>query len=197
MTPIVLATTSRHKIAEYQSIMADIPGLDWTIQPWTTMPPEIEENGKSFLENSMLKARYYAQFTQYPLIADDSGLEIDALHGEPGIYSARYRGDNTSYQERFDYILQQMAHLPVERRTARYVCVISFISGEQVITATGYCTGIISFKPAGNHGFGYDPIFFIPDHQCTMAELDTSHKNRLSHRYHAMMNLVTQWRQSI
>lgn len=190
MIPIVLATTNLHKIAEYHDIISALPGLDWQVTCLESPLPEMEETGISFRENSILKAHYYSQFTHLPLIADDSGLVIDALNGEPGIYSARYRGEKTSYSERFDYIFRQLADIPTPQRTAHFACVITYTFRDCLITAEGYCQGLIASQPAGHRGFGYDPIFYLPDYQCTMAELSTHEKNNISHRYHAMQKLA-------
>lgn len=182
MHALLLATTNHHKVDELRVIFATLP---FTLSSLADiqLDMDVEETGTTFLENAELKARTYAQTSGMLSLADDSGLEIDALGGAPGVYSARFMGADTSYEERFHAILQQLQGLPQEQRTARFSCVISLAE------PSGYCRsvegvieGVIADAPRGTNGFGYDPIFLLPELGKTTAELTPEHKNRISHR---------------
>jgi XTP/dITP diphosphohydrolase len=182
MRALLLATTNRHKLDEYRAIFSTLPFILLSladIQPGM----DVEETGTTFLENAELKARAYAQATGMLSLADDSGLEIDALGGAPGVYSARFAGVDTPYAERFRLLLEQLQGIPPQQRTARFRCVIS------VAEPSGYCRsvegmveGVVADTPRGEQGFGYDPIFLIPESGKTFAELPSEQKNRISHR---------------
>ncbi len=144
--------------------------------------PEIIENGITFKENACKKAIAISDYTKLPALADDSGLEIDALNGEPGIYSARYAGENKTDEERNQLILKKMEGVPEQKRTARFRCAIALVLNDTVYTNEGVCEGRITYSMRGDDGFGYDPIFFIPQLNKTMAELPLSQKNKISHR---------------
>jgi len=149
---------------------------------------EPAETGASFEENAVLKARAFAELSGLPTLADDSGLEIDALQGAPGIHSARY-GDTGRGQDaqRIQLVLKLLAGVPWEKRTARFRCVVALaVPGQSVHTAHGTLEGIIAFQPQGGYGFGYDPIFYLPAFQCTLAQLPPETKNRISHRAAAL-----------
>ena len=150
--------------------------------------PEIVENGKTFEENSLIKARaVHALLPDDIVMADDSGLEIDYLNKEPGIYSARYMGEDTSYDIKNNEILRRMDGVPDEKRTARFVCAIAAVfpdGGEEV--TLGVIEGRVAYEIKGEHGFGYDPIFYVPEYGCTTAEMDPVQKNELSHRGRAL-----------
>lgn len=148
---------------------------------------DIVEDGTTFEENAMIKAEAIAKLTEAIVLADDSGLEIDYLNKEPGIYSARYAGTDTSYEIKNNLLLQRLEGVPDEKRTARFVCAIAavFPDGSKE-TVRGTIEGRIGYEIAGEHGFGYDPIFYLPEYGCTTAELDPEKKNELSHRGKAL-----------
>src|SRR5450631_1055960 len=182
MDALLLATTNRHKVDEFRVIFARLPFTLHSLAD-IQLDMDVEETGTTFLENAELKARTYAQVSGMLSLADDSGLEIDALGGAPGVYSARFMGADTSYEERFRAILEQLQGLPQKQRTARFRCVISLAE------PSGYCRsvegvieGVIADAPRGTNGFGYDPIFLLPELGKTTAELPPEHKNRISHR---------------
>lgn len=190
MTSLLFATTNANKVREVRQILGPagvaIAGLD-------TLPPidEPEETGGTFEANARLKARYYAAHSGRLTIAEDSGLEIDALGGEPGVRSARFLGPGASYPERFAEIYRRLAEVPRERRTARFVCAVAVADGGRVVFETrGVVEGFIADAPAGTGGFGYDPIFFHPPLGCTLAEAGDE-KAAVSHRGAAFRRLLT------
>ncbi len=157
--------------------------------------PEIEETGLTFIENALLKARNAAQYTGLPVIADDSGIEIPALHGQPGIYSARYAGMGASDEANLYKLIEEIKKLPEERRQARFVCLMVFLRHAEdpaPLIAEGIWNGIAVTDPKGKNGFGYDPMFYVPTHQCTSAELPPDVKNSISHRGQALQKLIAQ-----
>ena len=146
--------------------------------------PPASEDGSTFEENAIFKARWAARHLQLPCLADDSGLQVDALDGRPGLFSARYAPTNP---ERIARLLQELKNIPPEKRNARFVCVMAAAKpNEDVITKTAYCYGYITDKPYGMHGFGYDPVFYLPELGKTMAQLPVEDKNRISHRARAV-----------
>lgn len=184
---IVLASTNPGKISEFQHLLAP---LGWEIVPQTEFDiPAIEESGLTFIENAILKARHAAQITGLPALGDDSGLIVDVLNGAPGIYSARYA-------EKGRYIpklLEELKNVPEEERTGRYYCVLIFFRSaldQTPIVGEGVLEGKILFAPQGEHGFGYDPVFYIPNQQCSVAELTLDMKNKISHRAKAVQNFM-------
>jgi XTP/dITP diphosphohydrolase len=183
---LVIATKNKDKIREIAEKFSSLS----TIQIISLLDyddaPEIIENGITFKENACKKAMTISAYAKLPALADDSGLEIDALNGEPGIYSARYAGENKTDEERNQLILQKMEGVPEQKRTARFRCVIALVVNNTVYTNEGICEGRISFSMRGDNGFGYDPIFFIPQLNKTMAELPLSQKNEISHRAKAL-----------
>jgi len=182
MAKLLIATNNPGKIREYQELLADLP-LQLTYPAQEGLDIEVAETGESFAENARLKATAYAKASGLLTLADDSGLEVDALGGEPGIRSARYAGEGASDEERYRLLLEKLKDVPWEERTARFRCVIAAATPEgEVYTAEGTCEGIIAFEPAGEHGFGYDPVFYLPEYGKTMAELSPEVKNRISHR---------------
>jgi len=155
--------------------------------------PEVEETGLSFVENAILKARNAARHCALSAIADDSGIEVDALHGAPGIYSARYAGAGASDRDNLKRLLADLRGVPERERTARFQCLMVYMRHAEdptPVICQGTWEGRILFEPKGENGFGYDPIFFVPTHGCSSAELDPETKNRLSHRGQALMRLV-------
>ena len=146
----------------------------------------VEEDGESYAENALLKAQFYAAAEGVLTLADDSGLEVDALGGAPGVLTARYAGEGATDEQRYSLLLRQLREVPDERRTARFRCAIALAwpDGPTEVTQ-GTCEGRITHKPRGKHGFGYDPVFYVPKYGCTMAELPLEIKNRISHRARA------------
>jgi XTP/dITP diphosphohydrolase len=181
---LLIATQNPGKAREYREILAGLP-LEVTYLDVEGITFEVEESGTSFAENARHKAQCYADASGMWTWADDSGLEVDALHGGPGIYSARYAGPGASDADRRRKLLNALAGVPWEQRTARFRCVVAIarpgVRGE-VCTAEGVCEGVIAFGPAGDNGFGYDPVFYLPDRGLTMAQLPSEEKNRISHR---------------
>ena len=189
MKKIIFATGNEHKMEEIRMILADL-GAEVLSQREVGIQADVVEDGNTFEENAMIKATEIAkiatgmpQYKDAVILADDSGLEIDYLNKEPGIYSARYMGEDTSYDIKNQALLDRLDGVPDEKRTARFVCAIgaAFPDGStQVVRGT--MEGIIGHEIAGENGFGYDPIFFLPEHGCTSAQLAPKKKNELSHR---------------
>jgi XTP/dITP diphosphohydrolase len=188
MHTLLVATHNLGKIREYRSLLADLPlNVTWLDQEGVTL--EVEETGTTFVENASLKAEQYARLTGLWTWADDSGLEVDALEGEPGVYSARYGGPGLSDRDRYQRLLAALRELPGAPRTARFRCVVAIAApGGPIYTVEGVVEGEIVDEPRGDFGFGYDPVFFMPAHGATMAELPPSVKNRISHRGLASAN---------
>ncbi len=185
---IILATHNRDKEKELQK---SLEGLNVKICSLFDFPNigEIEETGTTLLENSLLKARTVFDITGIPTIADDTGLEVDYLDGAPGVYSARYAGNNVSYQDNVDKLLIELDGVPHERRTARFRTVVTYIDKNEELWTEGYIDGIISETIIGDRGFGYDPLFFVPHKGKTFAELSSDEKNKISHRGIALQKL--------
>lgn len=152
--------------------------------------PDIEEDGKSFAENALKKARFYSKYFGKLTIADDSGLEVDVLKGAPGIFSARYAGKGASDRENNEKLLNEMRGVPPSKRRAKFKCVVAIVSpGGKEATVEGSCSGKIGFRGAGKKGFGYDPLFVLPQYGKTMAQLSLEEKDRISHRGKALRKL--------
>ena len=190
MKKIVLASGNAGKVREINQIVAD---LGFEVVPQTEFDvPEAEETGLTFVENAILKARNAARHTGLAAIADDSGIEVDALHGAPGIYSARYAGAGASDQANLDKLLDALEDVADGERTARFQCLMVYMEHAEDPTpliCQGTWEGRITRQPAGEGGFGYDPVFWVPDSGCTSAELPAEEKNRLSHRGQALRRL--------
>jgi len=182
MPKLLLATNNKGKAREYRSLLSGVP-FELVTPDEVGINTEVEEVGKSFEENARLKAATLAAESQLLSLADDSGLEVDALGGEPGTLSARYAGEGASDEDRVSYLLTKLEGVPEEKRTARFRCVIAIATPEgDVELCSGECEGVIAFEPRGDKGFGYDPIFYLPELKKTMAELPPEEKNRISHR---------------
>jgi XTP/dITP diphosphohydrolase len=199
MRSLLLATTNRHKVEELRSIFADLPFRLLSLHD-VDLDMDVEETGTTFKENAELKALAYARASGLFSLAEDSGLEIDALSGAPGVYSARFIRPDASYEERFRFILDRLQGLPMEQRTARFRCamVLAEPSGYHH-SVEGVVEGVIADAPRGEHGFGYDPIFWVPEFGKTTAELEPEQKNRISHRGRAArlaLALLEIWPQS-
>jgi XTP/dITP diphosphohydrolase len=196
MQEIVLASGNAGKLRELQQTLGDnnvllIPQSEFGVT-------EAEETGLSFVENAIIKARHACQATGKPAIADDSGIEVDALNGEPGIYSARYAGDSTANADAANNakLLKAIENVPEQQRTARFQCVIVYLRHARdpmPLICQGTWEGRILFEECGSNGFGYDPLFYVPSHGCASAELDPSVKNQLSHRGQAIRQLLQCW----
>lgn len=182
MKKVLLATNNPGKTRELGYLMA---GTTWgfTTPAEEGIDLDVEETGTTFEQNAVLKAKEFARISNLISLADDSGLEVDSLGGEPGVFSARYGGPGLTDKQRSEYLLAQLKAVPWEERQARFRCVIviAFPDGEMVM-CKGECLGIITFEPKGKNGFGYDPVFYLPEFDKTMAELDMDHKNEISHR---------------
>jgi XTP/dITP diphosphohydrolase len=189
---LLLATSNQAKVREYKHLLQSLPFelVSLAEQGITTVVSEV---GGSLEENARLKATTLAAQSQLMALADDSGLEVDALGGEPGPLSARYAGEGASDRDRINYLLARLKGVPWERRSARFRCVIAIATPDgEVELCSGECRGVITFEPKGRHGFGYDPVFYLPELGKTMAELPLEIKNQISHRGQAARQ-ACQW----
>jgi len=186
---LVISSNNQHKIKEIQNIFGDHFNL--LAKNSVQNAPEFEETGTTFLENARLKAIGLSEFTSEWVLADDSGIEIDALDGQPGIYSARFAGDSASDEDNNQKVLRLLEAVPFEKRTAHYQCAIVIAhQGEEIANGLGSCSGIITDHYQGSGGFGYDPLFFDEERQKTFAELTQVEKDKISHRRRALENLL-------
>lgn len=188
---IVVATHNKGKLREFKAALEPL-GIEAVSIADVVTVPEPEETGTTFLENARIKAQYYMKASQLPCLADDSGLAVDALDGAPGVYSARYAGEACDDEANNAKLIQALQAVPFEKRIARYVCelVLAYPDGREV-TATGYCEGLIQDTPEGEGGFGYDPYFYVPQFQQTMAQISLAQKNAISHRGLALQSLLS------
>ena len=180
---IIAATKNKNKLREFGEILK---GFEIISQEDAGVDIDVEETGTTFEENSMLKAKAIFDATGITAIADDSGLCVDVLGGEPGVYSARYGGEGYDDSGRVQLLLKNMQNVPDDKRTARFVCAITLVGADGVITARGECEGKIDYEPKGENGFGYDPVFFVEKYGKTMAEVSPEEKNAISHRGKAL-----------
>jgi len=179
---LVLATRNRHKGKELGSLLADLPVRIRTMDEFPDVP-DVVEDGDTCEANAIKKARAVSDATGLMAVADDTGLEVDALDGRPGVYAARYAGPQATYEDNCRKLLGEMAGVPLDRRTARFVTVAAVALPSQTVEVmTGRLEGLISERPAGARGFGYDPVFYVPELGKTLAELSSEEKNRISHR---------------
>ena len=189
---IVIATRNRHKAVELQTLLHgagyDAVQLD-EIDPDGKIP-EVEETGTTFKENALLKAHAIAKATGLPSVADDTGLEVDALEGAPGIFSARYAGENCTYEDNVKKLLRELSDVADDRRTAHFKTVAVYVHKETELSAEGVVEGVITEKAEGVGGFGYDPVFSVLDMKKTYAQLADEEKNRVSHRGKAIRSLI-------
>ena len=194
LTEIIFATGNKDKMREIREIMADCD-VHIVSMKEAGIRVDIVEDGTTFEENAKIKARAVAAHTDAIVLADDSGLEIDYLNKEPGVYSARYMGENTDYHIKNANLIQRLDGVPDEQRTARFVCAIAaaFPDG-RVETVRGTMEGRIGYEEKGANGFGYDPIFFLPEYGCTSAELSMEEKNKISHRGKALQAIKEELR---
>jgi len=184
---ILVATHNKGKVAEYAGLMSG-PELAWIGLEEAGVSRDVEEIGTTITENAILKAQSYAVQTGCLTMADDSGLQVDALGGEPGVYTARYGGNGLTPRQRYLLLLDKMRHVSWNDRTARFIAVIAVADeqGRLLGTSEGICPGMIATEPAGEQGFGYDPVFFLPEVGKTLAQLGPSDKQRISHRGKAL-----------
>ena len=189
---VILASNNKNKLNEIKNKLSEF-GIDVISQKEAGYDIEVEETGKTFAENAILKAEAIYKLSGKPVISDDSGLEIDALNGEPGVYSARYAGENATNEEKYNKVLKLLEHVEDNKRSARFKSVICYIdeSGEKHLFE-GCCEGSIAKSPKGNNGFGYDPIFLVGEK--SFAEISQEEKNKISHRGKAIEALVDYFR---
>ena len=186
MEKLIFATGNEGKMREIREMLSEL-GVEILSLKEAGIHADIVEDGKSFEENAVIKAKTICELTHEVVLADDSGLEIDYLNGEPGIYSARYMGEDTSYRIKNQNLIDRLEGVPDEKRTARFVCVIAAAYPDGTVkTARGTMEGIIGYEERGENGFGYDPIFFLPEYGCSSAELSMEEKNKISHRGKAL-----------
>lgn len=188
---VVIASGNPGKLAELNNLLA---GLDLAAVPQSEFAiTDAVESGRTFVENAILKARHASHYAKLPAIADDSGLEVDYLRGAPGIYSARFSGEGATDEKNNRKLLGLLQDIPVQQRTARYQCLLVYLrhpDDPTPIICHGTWEGTLISEPRGTRGFGYDPLFFVAEYQCTAAELDPELKNRISHRGRAMQQLL-------
>ena len=186
MRQIIFATGNQGKVKEVQAIMADMDVEVLSLKQ-AGISVDIEENGTTFEENAVIKAKEIAKLTDAVVLADDSGLEIDYLNKEPGVHSSRYMGEDTSYHEKNLNLISRLENVPIEKRTARFVCAIAAVLPDgNVIDTQATIEGYIGYEEMGKNGFGYDPIFCVPEFGCTTSELTMEQKNKISHRGKAL-----------
>ena len=186
---IIIASNNKGKLIEFEDALAGtscqfIPQDEYSV-------PEAEETGSTFVENAILKARNACIHSNMPAIADDSGLVVPAINDEPGIYSARYAGENKSFPNNIEKLLHELNETPQEQRYAYFICVLAYLRHPDdpiPMIFQGIWEGEITFEPKGDKGFGYDPVFYVPEHQCTAAQLELDIKNKISHRAQALNN---------
>ena len=189
-TKLLVATHNQGKVKEFSEMLADLD-VAWLGLRDVGVVDDVEETGQTFRENAILKARFYAQVTGLLTLADDSGLEVDALGGRPGVYTARYGGKGLSHEARYRLLLRNMQTIAATERTARFRAVIVLVQPDGTIVgeAEGVCEGAIATEPAGEGGFGYDPVFYLPEWQMTMAQVGSAVKHQISHRGRALQKI--------
>lgn len=185
---IVVATNNEDKLNEIKMLLNNLKLNILSKNDFMDFP-EMEETGDSLKANALLKARGTFQATGLPSIADDTGLEVSELNGAPGVYSSRYAGTSASYEDNVRKLLNEMENVPIERRGAQFRCAIAFVDGEHEFTIEDVCKGIIIHSPQGKDGFGYDPIFFVPEYGKSFAEMSPELKNNISHRGKALTKI--------
>lgn len=187
MQKIIAATKNKNKVKEFKEIL---PDFDIITQEEAGIDLDVEETGATFRENALLKAQAIFEKTGIPALADDSGLEVFALGGEPGVYSARYGGEGLDDRGRLELLLENMEEVEDGLRGARFVCSIAFVTKEETYEAEGSCEGEIIREAKGENGFGYDPVFYVPEMGKTAAEMTSDEKNSISHRGKALRALA-------
>ena len=189
MKRLIFATGNEHKMIEIREILGELP-VEILSMKEAGIEADIVENGNTFEENALIKAKEVCKLAGEMVLADDSGLEIDYLNGEPGIYSARYMGEDTSYRIKNQNLIDRLAGVPDEKRPARFVCALAaaFPDGRSVVVR-GTIEGMIGYEERGENGFGYDPIFYLPERGVSTAELPPEEKNSISHRGNALRKM--------
>ena len=189
MRRLIFATGNEHKMVEIREILGELP-VEILSMNDVGIKADIVENGSTFEENALIKAKEVCKLAGEMVLADDSGLEIDYLNGEPGIYSARYMGEDTSYRIKNQNLIDRLEGVPEEKRTARFVCAIAaaFPDGRSFVVR-GTIEGIIGYEERGTNGFGYDPIFYLPERGVSTAEIPPEEKNSISHRGNALRKM--------
>ena len=186
MQTIIFATGNEGKLKEIRMILQDAPFRVLSMKE-AGLHPDIEENGMTFAQNALIKARAVMEMSGQIAMADDSGLVIDYLDGAPGVYSARYMGEDTPYDVKNRALINALAGVPDEKRSARFVCSIACVFPDgSVLTSEGVMEGRIGYEIAGENGFGYDPVFYLPEYGCTSAQISPDEKNSISHRGKAL-----------
>ena len=187
---LVLATNNEDKIKEIKYLLEDLPITIFSRDDFLEFP-DVEETGQSLKENALIKAKAVAEYCDMPALADDTGLEVDALDGAPGIFSSRYAGDNVSYADNVNKLIDEMSKVPKEKRSARFRCVIAVDWNDgNIETVEGVCEGFITEDIQGDQGFGYDPVFYYPPKDKRFSEMTIEEKNMVSHRGLALQNMV-------
>lgn len=196
MTKLLVATHNQGKVREFANMLHDL-AIEWLSLDDVGVTQDVEETGSTFRENSVLKARAYAAETGLLTLADDSGLEVDALDGAPGVYTARYGGAGLTAVQRYQKLLNDLKDVPNPMRTARFRCVIVLAAPDGTLLgeSEGVCEGCIAQTPAGDNGFGYDPVFYLPQFEQTMAQLPAAQKHQISHRGQAVQAIVPRLRE--
>jgi len=194
---VLVATMNQGKLREYERLLAEVPGLELETMASLSEPVDMVEDRDTFVGNALQKASGVAVVAGIPCLSDDSGLEVDALGGRPGVFSARYSGEGASDERNNEKLLDELREVPDEQRTARFQCAIAVVdaAGRELALVEGACEGRINREPTGDHGFGYDPLFVPDGYTQTMAELGPEIKNEISHRAKAATKLVPLLRQ--
>jgi XTP/dITP diphosphohydrolase len=193
MKSLLIATTNQGKLREFKQLFQDVSIDIKSLQDFPEAP-DVEETGTTFSENARLKAETLAELYQLPTLSDDSGLKVDALEGAPGVYSARYAGEAKNDQANIEKVLKELEGVPYDARKATFFCVLALaIPGKETRYLEGQLPGFILTEPKGEHGFGYDPIFYVPELHKTLAELSSNQKNAISHRAKAIQKLQQMW----
>jgi len=185
---IILATRNEDKIKEIRELLHSLKIEILTLRDFPDAP-EVEEDGATLEENAIKKARTIAEFTGLTAVADDTGLEVAYLNGEPGVFSSRYAGEHATYADNVQKLLQKLHGVPWEKRGAKFRCVVALCNQREKHTVEGVCEGVITEEPRGERGFGYDPVFYVPEYGRTFAEMELEFKNQISHRAKAFIAL--------
>jgi XTP/dITP diphosphohydrolase len=194
---VLVATHNQGKIKEFREMMQDL-AIEWLGLAEAGVTVDVDETGATMAENAILKGEAYSKMTGLITLADDSGLEVDALNGQPGVYTARFGGAGLSHAQRYELLLEKMAGVPWEARTARFRCVIVLFGPEGMLgKVEGTCEGYIATEPAGEGGFGYDPVFYLPEFDKTMAQLPPGAKHQISHRGRAVAAIAPLLRETL
>ncbi|CUH97639.1 hypothetical protein P22_3771 [Propionispora sp. 2/2-37] len=190
MKEVVIASYNKGKVAEFKSALEALPVKVLSLEDFVNIP-EAEETGCTFAENAIAKARHYVKYTQRACLADDSGLEVAALQGAPGVYSARYAGRGATDEKNNEKLLLDMQGKEGEERKARFCCVLAFLDTDNtLLTAEGFCKGLLLKEKRGSGGFGYDPLFFVLALNKTLSEISLAEKNKISHRGMAIKQMT-------